>query len=42
MLAGKNLLDYNNLLSSNDHKQNDKKISMNLKDEYSRRSKSQV
>ena len=42
MHAGKNLLDYTNLLSPNDYKQNDKKIYINFKSEYGTRSKSRV
>ena len=34
MLAGKNLLNYNNLLSPNDYKKNDKMIYKYFKDEF--------
>ena len=40
ILAGKNLLDYINLFSTNDYKKNDKIIYTYLKDKYERRSKS--
>ena len=40
MLVGKNLLDYINLLSSNNYKKNDKIIYKYFKDKYGRRSKS--
>ena len=42
MLAGRTLLDYTNLFSSNDYKKNDKIIYKYFKDIYDRRSKSQV
>ena len=42
MLAGKSLLDYTNLFSSNDYKKNDKIIYEYSKDRYGRRSKSWV
>ena len=42
MAAGKCLLDYSNLLSSNDFKKNDKIIHNYLKERYRRRSKSGV
>ena len=40
MLAGKTLLDYTNLFSPNDYKNNDKIIYKYFKDKYDRRSKS--
>ena len=40
MHAGKTLLDYTNLFSLNDYKENDKIIYKYLKDKYVRRSKS--
>ena len=40
MLAGKTLLDYTNLLSPNDYKNNDKIIYKYFKDKYGKRSKS--
>ena len=40
ILAGKNLLDYINLFSTNDYKKNDKIIYTYLKDKYEKRSKS--
>ena len=42
MLAGKTLLDYTNLFSPNDYKNNDKIICKYFKDNYDRRKKSQV
>ena len=42
MLAGKTLLDYTNLFSSNNYKKNDKIIYKYFKDKYGRRSKSGV
>ena len=42
MLAGKALLDYTNLFSSNDYKKNGKIIYKYFKYKYDRRSKSQV
>ena len=42
MLAGKPLLDYTNLFSSNNYKKNDKIIYKYFKDKYGRRSKSGV
>ena len=42
MLAGKTLLDYTNLFSPNDYTKNDKIIYKYFKDNYGRRSKSQV
>ena len=41
MLAGKTFLDYVNLFSPNDYKENDKIIYKYFKDKYGRRSKSQ-
>ena len=40
MLVGKNLLDYTNLLSSNDYKKNEKMIYKYFKDKDGRKSKS--
>ena len=42
MLAGKTLLDYTNLFSPNDYKNNDGITYKYLKYKYGRRSKSQV
>ena len=42
MLAGKTLLDYTNLFSPNDYKNNDRIIYKYFKDKYGRRSKSRV
>ena len=42
MLAGKRLLDYTNLFSMNDYKENDKIIYKHFKDKYDRRRKSRV
>ena len=40
MIAGKNLLDYTNLLSHNDYKKNEKIICKYLKDKYLKRKRS--